>query len=478
MTTVREQVLTGLKWTAGGKLGAQVVTWAITLVVMRLLTPEDYGLLAMASVFVAFMLMLSEAGLGPALIQKQDLDETALRNVFAIIIIVNIGLLLLLNLLAPSIAAFFDEERLIPILRVLSLQFLLTIFGTLPGVQLYRQLKFKSLSLIAFSTTIIGSILTLALAFAQFGVWALVLGNLVASVLNVIAINVIAPLNFLPKFSLSGIRNLLSFGGNVTLSRLLWFFYTQADTAIIGKLLGKETLGFYSIAMQLASLPVQRISSIINQVAFPVFSRIQDNREQFSSFILKAARVLSLVGFPVLWGISSVADEVVSLFLGEKWHSAILPLQLLALMMPLRMIANFLPSAVDALGRPDVTMRNVLLSSIVMPVAFLIGCNWGLEGVAFSWIIAYPFVFFINTVRMLRVIELRLSDFFSAITPAMGATIGMYLAVWATGTLLANNIDQWIKLAIMIVTGALVYIGLTLLFNKRSYREAINLIRK
>ncbi|KIO47668.1 oligosaccharide flippase family protein, partial [Nitrosospira sp. NpAV] len=143
------------------------------------------------------------------------------------------------NLLAPSIAAFFDEERLIPILRVLSLQFLLTIFGTLPGVQLYRQLKFKSLSLIAFSTTIIGSILTLALAFAQFGVWALVLGNLVASVLNVIAINVIAPLNFLPKFSLSGIRNLLSFGGNVTLSRLLWFFYTQADTAIIGKLLGK-----------------------------------------------------------------------------------------------------------------------------------------------------------------------------------------------------------------------------------------------
>jgi O-antigen/teichoic acid export membrane protein len=277
---------------------------------------------------------------------------------------------------------------------------------------------------------------------------------------------------------LSGIRNLLSFGGNVTLSRLLWFFYTQADTAIIGKLLGKETLGFYSIAMQLASLPVLRISSIINQVAFPVFSRIQDNREQFSSFILKAARVLSLVGFPVLWGISSVADEVVSLFLGEKWHSAILPLQLLALMMPLRMIANFLPSAVDALGRPDVTMRNVLLSSIVMPVAFLIGCNWGLEGVAFSWIIAYPLVFFINTVRMLRVIELRLSDFFSAITPAMGTTIGMYLAVWATGTLLANNIDQWIKLAIMIVTGALVYIGLTLLFNKRSYREAINLIRK
>lgn len=478
MTTVREQILTGLKWTAGGKLGAQVITWVITLIVMRLLTPEDYGLLAMASVFVAFMLMLSEAGLGPALIQKQDLDETSLRSVFAIVIIANIGLLLLLNLLTPFIAAFFDEERLIPILHVLSLQFLLTIFGTLPSVQLYRQLKFRSLSLISFFTTIVGSILTLVLAFAQFGVWALILGNLFASILSVITMNVVAPLHFLPKFSVAGMRNLLSFGGNVTLSRLLWFFYTQADIAIIGKLLGKETLGFYSIAMQLASLPVQRISAIINQVAFPVFSRIQDNREQFSGFILKAARVLSLVAFPVLWGISSVANEVVLLFLGEKWQNAILPLQLLALMMPLRMIANFLPSAVDALGRPDVTMRNVLLASIIMPIAFLIGCNWGLEGVALSWVIAYPLVFFINIQRMLRVIELRLSDFFYAIMPAIGSTIGMYLTVRATATLLANNIDQWTKLLILITTGVLIYTSLTLLFNKRGYREVIDLIRR
>ncbi|MCC6916354.1 lipopolysaccharide biosynthesis protein [Nitrosomonas sp.] len=476
--TAREQVLTGLKWTAGGKLGAQIITWAITLIVMRLLTPDDYGLLAMATVFIAFMLMLSEAGLGPALIQKQDLDEASLRSVFAIVIIANIGLLLLFNLLAPTIADFFNEDRLIPILRVLSLQFLLKIFDTLPGVQLYRQLRFRSLSLINFSTTIAGSVLTLLMAFAQFGVWALILGNLFSATLNVIAINIAAPVHLAPRFSLTGMRHLLSFGRNVTLSRILWFFFTQADTTIIGKLLGKETLGFYSISMQLASLPVQKISSIINQVAFPVFSRIQDDPGQFRNFILKAARILALVTFPVLWGISSIASEMVPLLLGEKWSSAILPLQLLALVMPLRMLANFLPSAVDALGRPDVTMRNVLLASIIMPIAFLVGCNWGLEGVALSWAIVYPLVFFINIQRMLLVIELRLSDFFYAITPAMGATIGMYLAVWTTATLLADNVDQWIKLLVMITAGMLAYAGLTLLFNKRGYHEVIDLVRR
>ncbi|SFU51552.1 Membrane protein involved in the export of O-antigen and teichoic acid [Nitrosomonas eutropha] len=478
MTTVREQVLTGLKWTAGGKLGAQVITWAITLVVMRLLTPEDYGLLAMASVFVAFMLMLSEAGLGPALIQKQDLDETALRSVFAIVIIANISLLLLLNLLTPFIAAFFDEERLIPILHVLSLQFLLTIFGTLPSVQLYRQLKFRSLSLISFLTTIVGSILTLVLAFAQFGVWALVLGNLFASILSVIAMNVVAPLHFLPKFSVAGMRNLLSFGGNITLSRLLWFFFTQADAVIVGKLLGKEILGFYSIAMQLASLPVQRISSIINQVAFPVFSRIQDNPEQFRSFILKAMRVLSLIAFPVLWGISSVANEIVLLFLGQKWHIAILPLQLLALMMPLRMIVNFLPTAIDALGRPDVGVKNVLLASIVMPLALLAGSYWGIVGVALAWVTVYPLVLLVNIHRMLQVIALQLSDFFYAIAPATGSAIGMYLTVWGVGLLFTDDINQWAKLSAMITAGILVYGGLTLFFNRHGYHEVVDLIRK
>lgn len=474
--TIREQALSGLKWTAGGKFGAQIITWGITLVVIRLLTPEDYGLLAMATVFLAFMLMLSEAGLTPALIQKQDLDETSLRSVFAIVIIVNVGLLILLNLLAPLIAAFFDEERLIAVLRVLSLQFLIVIFATLPNVQLYRELKFKKLSLIHLAASISGSILTLILAFSQYGVWALVLGSLFTSIFNVVSLNVVAPFYLRPRFSLNGMRTLLSFGGNITLSRLLWFFFTQVDVIIVGKLLGKEMLGFYSVAMQLASLPVQRISVIVNQVAFPVFSKIQNDREQLRKFVLKAVRLLSLVAFPVLWGISSVANEMVLLFLGLKWQSAILPLQLLALMMPFRMLAYFLPSATDSLGRPDISMKNVFLASIVMPIALLIGSQWGIVGVSVAWVTAYPIILFINYHRSLRVIELRLKDLLFAIRSTVISAVGMYLTVWLMSSLLGSEINQMAKLLIMIVTGVLVYGGFTLILNKRGYQEVINLI--
>ena len=371
--TLREQVLSGLKWTAGAKLGGQIITWGITLMVIRLLSPEDYGLLAMATVFLAFLLMMAEVGLGPALVQKQDVDEVSLRQTFGIVIVVNLSLLVALNLLAPLIARFFEDERLVQILPVLSLQFLIIAITIVPEVQLQRKLEFKNLSLIDLTAAVSSSVLTLLLAFAHYGVWALVCGSLFAGVWKAVAINVMAPFRVLPSFSWRGMRGVLVFGGNITMARLLWFFFTQIDVVIVGKLLGKEMLGLYSIAMHLASLPVQRVSGILNQVAFPVFSRFQHDREKLGDFIIKAMRTLSFIAFPILWGISSIASEIVSLFLGQRWENAILPLQLLSLMMPLRMLNNFLPSVTDALGRPDIGLKNVLLASIVMPISFMIG---------------------------------------------------------------------------------------------------------
>jgi len=172
----RKQILSGLKWTAGARFGSQIITWAITLLIIRLLSPEDYGLMAMATVCVVFMIMVAEAGLKPALIQRQEIDETVLRQAFGIVIVVNLGLMIILNLLAPMIAGFFAEERLIKILHVLSLGFLFIAIDTIPGVILQRELKFKNLALVELMTAVSTSVLTLILAFAQYGIWALVYG--------------------------------------------------------------------------------------------------------------------------------------------------------------------------------------------------------------------------------------------------------------------------------------------------------------
>jgi O-antigen/teichoic acid export membrane protein len=474
--TIRAQVRTGLLWTAGARLLSQVFTWAITIIVIRLLNPGDYGLLAMATVFTAFLLLMAELGLGPAIVQAPDIEEVGLQRVFGAVLLMNGILLLLLYFAAPFIAAFFDESRLTPIVRVLALQFVPIAFSVIPNALLQRKLDFRRQSLIAFLSAVVSSVLTLVLAFAGLGVWALVWGSVAASFCTAIALNIVSPFKRWPRVSLRGTRSLMVFGGNVTASRLLWFFYSQADVLIAGRILGKELLGYYSLSMHLASMPVQKISSIINEVAFPAFSRVQGNRDVVVSNVLKAFRVLCFVGFPFFFGISSIAPEVVVLLLGPQWTSAIFPLQVLALIMPLRLISNFLPSASDAIGRPDVSVKNLAWACLIMPIAFFIGSYWGLVGMTLAWAFAFPIVFLSNVTRALGALGLPVSAFLRVAAVPAVSSVCMYAMVAAARTLTLQTYSVG-KLVALIAVGVSTYAALVYAFNRQGAREVAGMLR-
>ena len=248
--------------------------------------------------------MLAEGGLGSALVQSRDVDDSGLRSMFGLVILINIALFILLVTAAPAIAAFFGEDRLVLLIRVLGAQLLLLMFAAIPGAMLARALDFKRPALIGLASSVCGGLTTLALALAGYGVWALVLGTLVMHVCTVVALNVVSPFLAWPDFSLHGARGLTAFGWRVTVGRVLWFLYSQADIVIAGRLLGKELLGIYSVSMHLASLPVQRVMSILNNVAFPAFASIQQDRAQVKAAVLKMVRLVSLIGFPVTWGLA------------------------------------------------------------------------------------------------------------------------------------------------------------------------------
>ena len=469
--SLKADVLRGLKWTAGAKFSGQLVTWGITIFIMRLLAPADYGLLAMASVLIVFMNMVAEVGLGPALVQAHEVDTRQLRQAFGIFLLVNWALCLLLNLLAPAMAVFYDEPRLELVLRVLSVQFLFTPLAVVPEVLLQRQLEYKKRSLIDLSTAIFTSVATLLLALGHYGVWALVLGNVGATVWRTVLVNSIAPFPHWPSFAVGGMRKLLSFGGKVTVSRFLWMFFTQIDVVIVGRVLGSEVLGMYSVAMHLASMPVQRVSSILNQVAFPAFARHQHDRSLIAVQLLKVLRMLGFVAFPVLWGIASVAPELVAVLLGPGWSGAVMPLQVLALVMPLRAIVGFLPSVTDAVGRPEVAMHNVLVGCAVMPLAFWLGTQWGMVGVAYAWLLAYPVVLLVNTRRMVAVVGLTLAQVSRHVAPSMLCGAAMFGAVWAVQLALRAYPDRRVVLAVEVLVGAASYLLGALALNRATLQE-------
>jgi O-antigen/teichoic acid export membrane protein len=310
---------------------------------------------------------------------------------------------------------------------------------------------------------------TLVLAILDAGVWALVLGNLTGGILRT-ALFVVQGTCVCPSFAFWGIGHHLRFGGAVTAARMLWQVAHQADVLIAGRFLTEGAVGLYSVSLQLATLPMQRAMSIVNQVAFPAMARLQDDAARLHERLLEAIRMLGFTAIPVLWGISAVAPEFVDGVLGDKWHAAILLLQVLSLVSPLRMLAALLATALAAVGRANLELRNTVVSSVVLPIAFLIGVHWHLDGLALSWLAAMPIVLAINLPRTTRALGLSAMQIVSALRAPLLAGGAMYGAVVGVRFLLAGQ-DEFLRLPLLIAVGAAVYLAAVSLLDRSVWTD-------
>jgi O-antigen/teichoic acid export membrane protein len=434
----------------------------------------------MAGVFIYVLVLINELGLGAALVQVTKVEPKMVRQTLGLVYLMNAALFAVLFLCAPLIAGFYDEPRLTAIVRVSSLQFLLSAFSIIPRSMLQRNLDYKRLGIIDLVGAVAGSLTTLALALMGAGVWGLVIGSLVIVGVKSAALMAFSPPVGPPDFSLQGMGRILHFGTMVTLERVLWFASSNADILIVGKLLGKEMLGFYSVAMELASLPVSKLSDIISQVAFSAFARMQEQKEKVAGYFLKACRILSLVSFPVFVGIAAVSEEIVLTFLGEKWEASILPLRILCLIMPLRIIMIVVVPLTQGLGRPALGLINMSVAAAVRIPAFLIGAHWGLLGICLAWVAATP-VLFTHFLVMVR--GLVGSPFHrlvgTMVRPAL-LSGAMYAAVVSLRGPLASvpGLHVGVRFAALALAGAATYGLLTALFQRATVREMADLVKR
>jgi O-antigen/teichoic acid export membrane protein len=473
---LRQRVLHALGWALTGRLLAQATSWFITLLVIRLLTPGDYGLMALATIFVTLVALVNELGMGGALIQAEGLTERQICQTYGIVITVQFGFAALIVATAMPIAMFFNDARLAPILEVSSLQFVFLAFEIVPESLLMKALDFRLKAYIDTLAQLAGSLVTLALAWLGYGVWALVWGVLATSAVKAIGFTAATRFYVWPSFSLHGMRQIISFGGMLTAERVFWFFYSQADNLILGKRFGGEVLGIYSVAIQLASLPMDKLGPIIGQVAFPAFSRVQGRPNEAVDYLLKAIRLIALISFPTMFGLSAVAPWFVPVVLGAKWQAAVLPLQLLALSMPLRFVALALPPFLKGLGHVRLSLTNAMLAFALLPPAFLIGSVWGVLGLCVAWLAVYPPYFALTILRAGRVTPLTLGAAARAMARPTFAAAAMYGVVAGIAALFPAGSAPIVELGVLVLTGALTYGALSLAFNRATFHEAAGLM--
>lgn len=476
--TLDRALLQGLAWVVGSRWGIQVLRWGTTLVVARLLTPGDYGLIGMAATFLGLAQLINEMGLTAAIVQHRIADEDVLAELAGLSVLVGILLTAVTLLLAGPIAAFYHETRLTPIMLLLSVLFTIRAVQVVPRARLQIGLKFPRLALINGAEAIAQAIAALILAMAGAGYWALPLAMLAGAIGSSGVAAVQRPQRLAWPRHLSRLRATLGLGGHVVASRLAWYTYSNVDFAIAGRLLGRAALGGYSIAWTLANIPVERISALVGRVTPALFSRVQDDVAAMRRYFLGLTEGLALVTFPIAFGLALVARELILVVLGAHWRDAINPLRVLSVYGAVRSVTTLLPTVLIARGRSADNARFAIIAACVLPPLIFLGARWGTVGVALAWVVGYPLAvvpFYLRST--LKLLEARLADFLATLRPALVATAAMASAVLAMQALAARyHLPDATSLATGVATGAATY-GLVvwLLYRDRllAFREVL-----
>lgn len=477
MSTERKAIQ-GIKWTAASKALAQVFGWAATLIVMRLLVPADYGLMAMVAVVLSIAATVAELGLGASLVQARSLSEKEQAQVAGVILVLNVAIGVVVGVLAPLISWAFGEERLTPMVRVMALQFLFTAISSVPQALLLRDMDFKRIASIDLVGALTSSVTTLVLAILGSGVWSLIGGNLAGAAVRTLLLVALTP-RIRVSFRLRGAVSHLRYGGLLTATRIAWDVILQTDIMIASRFLSPSAIGAYSVGLHLATLPMQKMMMVVNQVAFAAVARLQDEPARIGAGLLKAFRLATLLSVPLLWGLAACAPEFVRVVLGAKWEEAILPVQVLSLVIPVRLVSGLMWTAVVAVGRTDVFMRLMSVAAILFPMSFFIGVHWGLTGLTMAWLFAWVTNFCIGVRWAVRPIGLSLSGLMRSMAVPLLAGIPMIGAIVLTRVAAASLSDA-LRLPLLAVAGALVYLITVTALDRsiwRDVRSAVHAMR-
>jgi len=459
LSSLDHSLARGVAWTAAAKWSTQFLSWASLIIVARLLSPADFGVMGMAMLYMGFVTLFSEFGVGTAILVLRDLSEEQVGQLNSISVLIGVLCFGLSCFAAWPLAHFFKSPKLAPVVIALSATFVVLGIRSIPSAMLQREMRFKLLSFLETSQVLCQSLVAVVLAFFGFRYWSLVLGNIAGSVMLTAATAVYKRHKFAqPKFD--SIKPALRFTQHILIARLCWFSYSNADFLVAGRVLGPSSLGEYSFGWNLATSPIEKISGVLARVTPAVFSAVQTDHAALRRYLRILTEALGILTFPATFGLALVAREFVPVVLGKKWDGAIVPLQLLAFYASFRVIVTLLPQILNALRDTRFSMRNSIATALVMPTAFYIGSHWGTTGIAAAWIIAYPIVIVPLFYRTLTRINLSFGEYVRGVLPPLNASLVMAIAVLAVKWGSPSSWPLSLRLVLEILAGAVGYFSI------------------
>jgi O-antigen/teichoic acid export membrane protein len=472
----RKKLISGAKWATVIRIASQTFSWAVTLVMVRLLSPQDYGLNAMIEVPVEALMLFSTLGIDAAIIHFGTRDNKQLAATFGLLLLVNVGLSVGLFMSADQIAAYFHEPRLAILLEVVSVLFVLSPFRTIPNALLDMSLDFKLKSQVELAASIISSTVALGLAIGGFGVWALVAALLLNAILKASLLAYIRPWVIRPSFRFGLVRGLLRYGLVISVGGLISMAAAKAVSLIAGPQLGAEVLGFYAVVLVFSQLPMSKIMPILQQTMYPAFARLKEHPDMAKKYLLKYLQMSALVIFPMNIGMACVAQSLVIVIFGEKWAIISLPLAIVSALSPFRLISQIFYGPLNAIGHARLVSWLQVISLVILSGGAITAAQYGLMGLVYLSSVTVAISSAVSVYFGTRNFKITWVEFVISLWPAICSSLVMsgvliFLKLTTTGA------TEFIQLTAGVVAGACTYIFAVWLLFRSNFDEIWNTLR-
>lgn len=470
----RTSTITNFLWRFAERCGAQIVSFIVSIVLARLLAPEVYGTVALVMVFTSILEVFIDSGFGNALIQKKDADDLDFSSVFYFNVAMCLALYGLMFAAAPVIAAFYDDVSLTPIIRVLSLTLVISGIKNVQQAYVSRQMIFKKFFFATLGGTIFSAVLGIAMAYAGFGVWALVAQRLCNTTIDTLILWITVKWRPIAAFSWQRLKGLLSYGWKLLASGLLDTGYNNLRSLVIGKLYTTEDLAYYNQGDKFPNLIVSNINSSIDSVLLPTMSSVQDDHSRVKDMTRRAIKTSTYIMAPLMMGLAFCAEPIVSLILTDKWLSCVPYMRIFCITYMFYPIHTANLNAIKAMGRSDLFLKLEIVKKVVGMVLLLVSMRISVMAMAYSLIISSVTSQVINSWPNKKLLDYPYLSQLKDILPGILLAIFMGGCVSFVPLLGLGNLAT---LAIQIPLGAAIYLALSALLRLDSFEYLLGMVK-
>ncbi len=470
-----------IKWASFSNILKQILQFIVILILPLFLAPSDFGLMAMANVVIAFNNIFKNLGFSSALIQKKDVSKELFSTLFFANLFIGLILFLIIFFFSPFISTILtnnlnERKELSKILKVISIGLFLSSPSLIQLAILEKNLLFDKIAKIEISSSFFSAITGILLAVNGYGVWSLVFQNLVLIIVSGILFWISCPQKPSFIFKISEIKSVFSFSINLTGFQIINYIYRNLDKILIGKFLGSTDLGYYSLAYRIMVYPLQNITRIISRVMFPLYSKIQNENKKIRNGFKLVSNSIALITFPLMFAISVLSKEMVSIFWGQNWITVAILISLLSPVAAIQSVTTTTGSIFQAKGRTDKMFKWGIVMGITFTISYFIGINFGVVGVAAFYLLANLLLLYPWLKIPLRLINLSVSELIFSLRGVILSTIIMIIIELLFKFLLKGSLDLPSLFVFSIFVAGLTYILSSFIFNKEYIQTFWNIL--